>query len=259
MTWKSISYTLTVTKSGSGTVTSSPTGMSCGSTVSSYDIYTSVTLTATADAGYTFSNWTGCDSLNGAQCTVTMFSNKSVTAVFTNICTVTSSAGVGGTISPSIQTTSCGNTAAFTVTPNTGYTASVNSTCGGYLSGSTFTTGTLTSDCAVSATFTQSTSKLPPTISEDVKSRDITSTSAVVTGKVNPKNSLTTVYALYGTDMGSLISKSSQTTLTGVGQQEVSFTLESLSPNTTYYFKLAAENASGKVESKVFSLTTPKD
>ena len=44
-------------------------------------------------------------------------------------------------------------TTSFTVTPNYGYSASVTG-CGGTLSGNTYTTGPITSDCAVSATFT---------------------------------------------------------------------------------------------------------
>ncbi|MBF0554788.1 MAG: hypothetical protein HQK96_09585 [Nitrospirae bacterium] len=80
------SYTLSVTKSGTGTgtVTSSPSGIICGSTCSAaYSSGTSVTLTATAASGSTFSGWTGCDSTSGTACTVAMSSGKSVAAAFT--------------------------------------------------------------------------------------------------------------------------------------------------------------------------------
>ena len=49
-------YTLSVTISGSGTVTSAPSGINCGTTCSaSYDSGTQVTLTATPATGSTFS------------------------------------------------------------------------------------------------------------------------------------------------------------------------------------------------------------
>ncbi|HEX7312943.1 MAG TPA: glycoside hydrolase domain-containing protein [Pyrinomonadaceae bacterium] len=43
---------------------------------------TTVTLTATPTAGYSFQSWSGCDSTSGTNCTVTMNSGKTVTANF---------------------------------------------------------------------------------------------------------------------------------------------------------------------------------
>ncbi len=77
-------YTLTVTKAGtgSGTVTSSPSGINCGSTCGAgYAIGTSVTLTGTAASGSTFGGWSGACSGTGA-CTVPMTAARSVTATF---------------------------------------------------------------------------------------------------------------------------------------------------------------------------------
>ncbi len=79
-------YTLTVAKAGTGTgtVTSLPTGINCGSDCSkTYQISTPVILTAVPDPSSTFTNWSGCDSTNGNQCTVTMNAAKTVTATFT--------------------------------------------------------------------------------------------------------------------------------------------------------------------------------
>jgi len=82
-------YTLTVSKTGSGTVTSNPAGISCGSTCSAnYNSSTSVSLTATPDSGYTFAEWSGACTGTGA-CTVTMIGAKSVTATFIITTTVT--------------------------------------------------------------------------------------------------------------------------------------------------------------------------
>jgi hypothetical protein len=74
---------LGVTGSGSGTVSSSPTGINnCGSSCSyMFSSASTVTLTASATSG-TFSSWAGCDSPSGTTCTMTMNANKSVTATF---------------------------------------------------------------------------------------------------------------------------------------------------------------------------------
>ena len=75
-------YTLNVSVSGNGTVTSSPAGINCGSTCTmNYSSGTPVTLTATPTGGATFSGWGGACSGNGS-CLVTMNSLESVTAIF---------------------------------------------------------------------------------------------------------------------------------------------------------------------------------
>lgn len=78
-------YSLTVTKTGagSGTVSSSPSGISnCSGTCSAnYNSGTSVTLTATPTSGSYFSAWSGDCSGTGT-CTVSMTSAKNVTAAF---------------------------------------------------------------------------------------------------------------------------------------------------------------------------------
>jgi hypothetical protein len=78
----SVSYGLTVSKTGSGTVSSSPSGINCGTTCSAtYASGTSVTLTASPASGYSFSGWSGACSGTGA-CTVSMSQARSVTANF---------------------------------------------------------------------------------------------------------------------------------------------------------------------------------
>uniref|UniRef100_A0A831U6Y1 Choice-of-anchor D domain-containing protein n=1 Tax=Geobacter metallireducens TaxID=28232 RepID=A0A831U6Y1_GEOME len=77
--------TLTVAKgdTGAGTVTSSPAGISCGTTCSgSFATGSTVTLTASPEAGSAFTGWSGACSGTG-DCTVTMDTAKSVTASFT--------------------------------------------------------------------------------------------------------------------------------------------------------------------------------
>lgn len=75
-------------------------------------------------------------------------SGGSVTTYSVNV-----SSGSGGSVSPSSATVTGGASATFTVTPNGSYAIGAVSGCGGTLSGSTYTTGTITSNCAVTASF----------------------------------------------------------------------------------------------------------
>ncbi len=77
---------LTVTKSGtgSGTVTSSPSGISCGSTCSaSFSSGQVVTLTASASSGSTFAGWSSSCSGTSSTATVTMTASATCIATFT--------------------------------------------------------------------------------------------------------------------------------------------------------------------------------
>jgi DNA-binding beta-propeller fold protein YncE len=113
----------------------------------------------TASTGHTLSNTVG-----GTCPTGSWSGSTYTTGSVTSSCTVTFSAPIntytvtpGGdgyeTISPSTaQTVNYGSTQSFTVTPNSGYTVSstVGGTCpAGSWNGSTYTTGTITSNCTV--------------------------------------------------------------------------------------------------------------
>jgi endo-1,4-beta-xylanase len=77
-------YALEVARSGTGTgrVTSSPAGVSCGASCrASFSDGESVTLTAAADAPSTFAGWSGACAGTGP-CTVSMTGDRSVTATF---------------------------------------------------------------------------------------------------------------------------------------------------------------------------------
>jgi hypothetical protein len=83
-----LQFVLTVNKTGvgSGTVASTPAGINCGSTCSAaYDSDTVVTLTATPAMLSVFNGWTGCDTVSGSSCTVSMSAAKSVTANFVGV------------------------------------------------------------------------------------------------------------------------------------------------------------------------------
>ena len=112
-TFTLIPYTLTVAKAGtgSGTVTSSPAGISCGADCSEpYNSGTVVTLSQAATAGSTFAGWSGACTGTGA-CSVTMSAAQAVTATFNLIpYTLTvAKAGTGaGTVTSSPAGISCG-------------------------------------------------------------------------------------------------------------------------------------------------------
>jgi hypothetical protein len=78
-------FPVNVTKSGAGTgtVSSTPSGVSCGATCSaSFEYGSSVTLTAVADPGAYFQGWTGACAGKGAACALTISGATSTNAVF---------------------------------------------------------------------------------------------------------------------------------------------------------------------------------
>ncbi len=78
----SFGLSLTLAGTGSGSVSSSPAGITCPSTCSAnFASGTVVTLTATAAAGSTFAGWSAACSGTGT-CSVTMTAAKAVTATF---------------------------------------------------------------------------------------------------------------------------------------------------------------------------------
>ena len=71
------------TGTGSGTVTSSDGGINCGAACSAaYVSGTVVTLTAAPALTSNFTGWSGCDTVSGTTCTVTMSAARSVSASF---------------------------------------------------------------------------------------------------------------------------------------------------------------------------------
>jgi hypothetical protein len=163
-TTKAISANCTVTAAfAQGTYTVTPSVSGTGGTISPA---TAVSVKGTAttvlalkpNAGYAASSVGGTcgGTLSGNTFTTkAITANCTVVATFAVTHTVTASAGTGGTINPSgAISVAAGATKAFTVTPNTGYkVSSVGGTCGGTLSGSTYTTKAITANCTVMAAF----------------------------------------------------------------------------------------------------------
>ena len=78
--------TVSLTGNGTGAVTSNPAGINCGlDCTEKYGIGTTITLTATADTGYTFTGWSGGCSGTGT-CNITMANlDVTVAAIFNDI------------------------------------------------------------------------------------------------------------------------------------------------------------------------------
>ncbi|HEU4683352.1 MAG TPA: hypothetical protein VFS39_02465 [Nitrospira sp.] len=142
---------LTVVKAGggSGTVTSSPNGISCGSAcTANFSTGSTVVLTATASGGSTFVGWSGGLCTGTGPCTVAMDGDRTVTATFNppaNGATLTVTkmgAGTGSVSSVPAGIDNCtatcnasfpaGTTVTLTATPSGGSTfAGWSGACGG--------------------------------------------------------------------------------------------------------------------------------
>ncbi len=79
--------TLSVSRTGEGTVTGAALGIDCGSTCSAIvEDGTTGTLVAVPSADYVFDGWTGdCASIDGNECTVEMNGDREVTATFVGV------------------------------------------------------------------------------------------------------------------------------------------------------------------------------
>ncbi len=90
--------TISLTKSGNGTVSSNPAGISCGASCTasyvSFNAGTAVNLTASPDAGYVFSGWTGACTGTSNTCIVNLSDNRTIAANFKLVGTLTNNAPV---------------------------------------------------------------------------------------------------------------------------------------------------------------------
>jgi hypothetical protein len=98
-------FTLTLRKNGNGGVVSSPAGIDCGSDCSeTYTKGSSVTLTATPEAGSSFVSWGGaCAGNYGLTCSLTMNASQSVTVNTATLTTYTKIANNGSDLPDSAQ------------------------------------------------------------------------------------------------------------------------------------------------------------
>lgn len=106
---------LTVTPPGaSGSVTSDVGGINCPGTCAASFVTsaaTPVSLTAAANAGFAFVSWSGCDSVAGNVCNVTMNADKTVTPAYAPLFTLTvSTLGGAGSVTSDVGAISCPGT-----------------------------------------------------------------------------------------------------------------------------------------------------
>jgi len=167
-------YALTVTASGSGTVTSTDGYINCGNTCNhTYSSGTSVTLNASPASGWSFSGWSGaCNGI--APCTVTMSTAQAVSATFTQnastyALTVTPSSS--GTVTSTDGYINCGGACNHTYSSGTSVTLNASPISGwsfsswsGACNGGGSCTVAMSTARAVSANFTQNASTYALTV-----------------------------------------------------------------------------------------------
>ena len=145
-----VAFTVATSSGSGGSISPASRSVQSGQTTS---------FTLTANEGFEIDSVVGCSgSLSGNLYTTgPVTSNCSVTASFKNVTpvtyTVSASSGSGGSISPASRSVQSGQTTSFTLTANEGFEIDSVVGCSGSLSGNTYTTGPVTSDCSVTASF----------------------------------------------------------------------------------------------------------
>jgi hypothetical protein len=238
----------TVTSSQTYTITTSSSPANGGSTGGggTFAGGTSRTVTATANSGYTFSNWTENSSVvsSSASYTFTLTSNRNLVANFapvTYTVTTSSSPSNGGTTSGD-GTFAAGSSQTVTATANSGFTfnnwtenATVVSTSASY-------TFTLNGNRTLVANF--ATSQVNPPTVQTVSPVFVSSTSTTIKGTVTNDGGapVSAHYFYYWSDPSTLIGiDDSGITTTG---NNFSTQLTGLNPNLTYYYRAYAHNSS---------------
>ncbi len=193
-----VQRTLTITKggTGSGTVTSTPGGISCGSDCTeNYVNGTNVSLTAAAATGSTFAGWSGGICSGTSTCSVSMTAARTVTATFTSLLrtlTVTKAGTGSGTVTSTPGGISCGSdcTENYANGTNVSLTAAAatGSTfagwSGGICSGTSTCSVSMTAARTVTATFTQNTQNQAPSVNAGPSQTITLPSTATLTGTV---------------------------------------------------------------------------
>lgn len=157
-----VSYMLSVARTGSGSISSSPGGIQCGTDCNeAYAAGTTVTLTASAATGSVFGSWSGACSGSANSCNVTMNDARNVGAVFTLVSTsrliTVSKSGFGsGSISSAPAGLSCAavgcSTASASFPSTTGVTLTAASATGSSFGGwGGACAGTAANSCTLAA------------------------------------------------------------------------------------------------------------
>jgi hypothetical protein len=130
----------------------------------------------------------------------------------------------------------------FQLDPNSTYTYKLTATNGA---------GTVTGE---EKTFKTNATALPTATTGPTKS--VSTTSAVITGTVNPNGTATSFWFWYGLSKTYTTHTAGQTGLTGTSAIPVYADLNNLLPNTTYYYRISANNIKGAVQGEDKTFTT---
>jgi len=271
------SYTLTV-NAANGTVTKNPNH-------TSYATGTTIQLTATANSGYAFTGWSGDITGTANPVTVTMNSNKTITANFTlqgSLPTVTTNAALlltatGATLSGDANpnglattmwfewgTNSTLSTYSSTATLSAGSgiaSVAATSQLSGLLAGTTYYFRVAANNASGTSrgtilSFTTTGADAAPTVATLVAT-SITATGATLNGNVTPNGLATTAWFEWGTNstLSTYSSTPTQSVGSGTTVQLVTNGLSGLSSGTTYYHRIAASNTSGTNKGGIASFT----
>ncbi|MDO8676397.1 MAG: hypothetical protein Q7K16_01970 [Candidatus Azambacteria bacterium] len=248
-----VNYILSVSKTGtgSGTVTSNPAGISCGSTCSDdFNYNTSVTLTASPATGSDFTGWSGGGCSGTGTCTVVMTSNKNVTATFAleqKTLSVSKTGTGSGTVTSNPAGISCGSTCSddfnyntsviLTASPATG--SDFTGWSGGGCSGTGTCTVVMTANKNVTATFVL---ELPGNFT-------LSSPSATC-------NSIPLSWTASANADGYNVLKGSSRVVIAI-TTALNFTDTTVSQNTSYLYQIEAYNSAGTNRSNALNVTTP--
>jgi len=211
-------YTLTVNTTTGGTV--SPSG---NQTVASG---AATTITATANSGYRFINWTSVSgsptfaNASSTPTTVTITANATIRANFAQTFTLNVNAGTGGTVTPTAQQTVNANSpVSISATANSGYKfvnwTVVSGTATFADANSASTTVTLTANSTVRANFEQTvtlTINRSPTAGGNVTGAGNHSTGTAVSISATPASGY--VFSGWTTGAGATIANTSNATTT---------------------------------------------
>lgn len=277
-------HTLTVTLggSGSGTVTSSPAGISCPGTCASLFNEGHVILTATPAAHSSFAGWVGGVCSGTSTCDVDLTADTTVGATFSHDKpTVGGEAATGvtqtaatlsGTVNPNGAATTCtiewglttayGTTVPCSAAPGSG-AAAVPVTIPALSGLAPATTYHYRIDAnnvggttnGGDKTFTTLAVPLPSVVTGAPSG--VTQTAASVAGTVNPNGFSSTCQFQYGTTTayGSTAACGSAPG-SGSSAVAVSATLSGLTPGTTYHYRLVGTNAGGSANGSDQTFTT---
>ncbi|PJI96653.1 putative secreted protein (IPTL-CTERM system target) [Acidovorax sp. 69] len=165
-------YAVGVSKSGagSGSVSSVPSGLSCGAACASASVSvangTTTILSAVAAPGSIFTGWSGAGCSGTGTCTVNVSgANANVIANFALTRTVTPVVGANGTVTPATPTTvASGSSVTYTINPDPTYAPLITGNCPGVLSGNQYTVSPVNADCTFNVAFTNATATVTSSV-----------------------------------------------------------------------------------------------